>query len=284
MRSSKTTIAQWLKNLFASETGCQRASSTDRESLANLPFELAWDAIKVSPVKRGAQGSRSHFGGAARLPAGRSWPSMGERPLDLLFTLDCEDLRGFTTSVELPTNGVLLFFYDLESQPWGGADDIGGWKVLYLVEGDAGAGDRPGTLPCCHAKFEQIKTWPDAWSPWVDALGLTADERFAVSEHYDPEQNWKAQIGGHPPVIQNAMEVDCELSSRGAALSPKVYETPAGKAAQARAREWRLLLHLPSDDDLGTVFADYGSLYFWIRADDLAAKDFSRVWIQLQTT
>ncbi|WP_432972333.1 DUF1963 domain-containing protein [Dactylosporangium sp. CA-233914] len=40
---------------------------------------------------------------------------------------------------------------------------------------------------------------------------------------------------------------------------------------------WQLLLQLDSDPGAGWEFADAGTLYFWIRDEDLAARDFSRV-------
>jgi uncharacterized protein YwqG len=43
------------------------------------------------------------------------------------------------------------------------------------------------------------------------------------------------------------------------------------------AREWTLLAQIDTDDDAGFMWGDCGMLYFLIRPDDLAAKDFSQV-------
>jgi uncharacterized protein YwqG len=37
-----------------------------------------------------------------------------------------------------------------------------------------------------------------------------------------------------------------------------------------------------SDGDVGTEWGDVGRIYFWIRAADLEARDFSRVHLSLQ--
>ena len=47
--------------------------------------------------------------------------------------------------------------------------------------------------------------------------------------------------------------------------------------------DWRLLLQIASrNDDSGMMWGDGGNLYVWIRRLDLAARDFSKVWVVLQ--
>lgn len=251
-----------------------------------MPEGLAWDAVKVTAGRPMSKGRSSHFGGTAALPADMVWPRHGGRPLDLLFTLECQDLRDFQTNLDLPHEGILLFFYDLEAEPWGWAGEEDGWRVIYLPAGpaDGVAAAAPRPLPALTAAFQQIRTYPDCFSPWLEQTGLTLDERYDLSESYADEMNAGAQIGGHASPIQNAMEVDCELSLLGVELAPEVYSSPIGQEAQTKVFEWRLLLQLSSEDRLGMVFADYGSLYFWIKLGDLARRDFSRVRLVLQTT
>jgi uncharacterized protein YwqG len=49
-----------------------------------------------------------------------------------------------------------------------------------------------------------------------------------------------------------------------------------------RAADWCLLLQLGSDPDHGWCWGDGGGLYFWIRAEDLSAARFDRVWAVMQ--
>ena len=57
--------------------------------------------------------------------------------------------------------------------------------------------------------------------------------------------------------------------------------TPERKSSSAA--DWRLLLQLDTDNDAGMMWGDTGVLYFWIREQDARAKDFSKVWVILQS-
>ncbi len=86
------------------------------------------------------------------------------------------------------------------------------------------------------------------------------------------------QIGGYPELVQNdTMELECEIiaSGRGRYFSPENMDA-------ARA-DWRLLLQLDTDYDAGMMWGDCGTIYFWIREQDARARDFSKVWMILQS-
>jgi uncharacterized protein YwqG len=63
---------------------------------------------------------------------------------------------------------------------------------------------------------------------------------------------------------------------------PAGYEGPRARALQAGARDWRLLLQLDTDEDLGVMWGDAGTIYFWIREADAAACRFDQSWVILQ--
>lgn len=147
-------------------------------------------------------------------------------------------------------------------------------------------------LRSAQVHFQQIVTEPsptDWSSPWLEGLDLDADDEARISEaagRREADGYW-GHLGGHPHVIQNAMEAECEKVSSG--FGPEDRDA-AGAAevlreAERKARDWRLLLQLPSYEALGWEWGSgMGLLYFWIRKDDLARRDFSRVWLILQTT
>lgn len=103
-------------------------------------------------------------------------------------------------------------------------------------------------------------------------------------DEMDPGNAVCHQLLGHPRALQNLMEPECEHHHR------KLYgdgngEHAMGKASgdADRSREWRLLLQLGSDEKaLKWMWGDCGSLYFWIREQDLRAKRFDRTWLILQ--
>lgn len=55
------------------------------------------------------------------------------------------------------------------------------------------------------------------------------------------------------------------------------------KKLASDADQWRLLLQVDTDDALSMMWEDGGLLYFWIREEDAAKGDFSRVWLFLQS-
>lgn len=80
------------------------------------------------------------------------------------------------------------------------------------------------------------------------------------------------QIGGYPsPVQSDGMEAECENIARRSGHG-------GGDPA-----DWRLLLQLDTDEDVGMMWYDVGALYFWIREQDARAGDFSKVWTILQS-
>ncbi|MBW8733189.1 MAG: DUF1963 domain-containing protein, partial [Asticcacaulis sp.] len=91
-------------------------------------------------------------------------------------------------------------------------------------------------------------------------------------------------MGGYPDNLHGVnMEEKCELASNGIPLHDrKANNSPEAVALRQRPRDWRLLLQLDSDDEAGMNWGDGGILYFWIRTTDLAAKDFSKVWMIAQ--
>ena len=78
-------------------------------------------------------------------------------------------------------------------------------------------------------------------------------------------------------------------------LQADVYGSTEGNAEQvpfdawntidhARAAAgWRLLLQVDSDPGRDVLFGDGGVLAFMIRAEDLAARHFDRVWVEWQS-
>jgi uncharacterized protein YwqG len=79
------------------------------------------------------------------------------------------------------------------------------------------------------------------------------------------------------------MEVECRLVSNGIYCGDSAgYHSEEAKALRAVASEWISLLHIDSDDDAGMMCGDVGTIYYWIRRQDLAQGAFDRAWLILQ--
>jgi uncharacterized protein YwqG len=188
----------------------------------------------------------------------------------------------------LPSSGRLLFFYDTEKQPWGfDPKDRGAWAVIR-------AGDEriPPSAPMGeslrrrHIAFRRINTYPPFERPQVEALALTDAEAESLNDLEDSSYggSFRHQVGGFPsPVQGDHMELECQLVSNGVYCGgSEGYESPKAKALQGGAKDWRLLLQLDSDDDLGVMWGDGGVLYFWIKESDALSGSFENCWVILQ--
>lgn len=109
--------------------------------------------------------------------------------------------------------------------------------------------------------------------------------------------NWpmlRHQLGGFPiPEQFDDMALECQLAANGFSSGGKNQPSPEEFRRLAQgAADWQLLLQLDSDpgDPRHSKKNDYmawgseGLIYFWIRKQDLANRDFSRVWAILQCT
>jgi uncharacterized protein YwqG len=239
-----------------------------------------------------AEGSSSHLGGAPALPDGFDWPSRRGAPLAFIARLDLAELRRALQAEWLPPSGSLLFFYDTENQPWGfDPADRDGWAVLRLLDPAGTAGGtaiaRGGeALPRRAISFQPIRSLPSSERPAVAALRFSSAEEDAYEALRERPFAGKPQhqVGGFPsPVQGDGMEMECQLASHGLFCGDESgYRDPRAAELEGGASDWRLLLQVDSDDDLGVMWGDLGRLYFWVREEDARAGDFSRVWMVLQ--
>lgn len=232
----------------------------------------------------GDSSSTSWIGGQPQVPAGFEWPVYNGRPLDFLLQLDLAVLAAFETGLNLPKAGRLLFFYDTEIQTWGfRPEDRGSSAVIYLTESDklqlASGPDGTRIFGQMPVTFAQTRTSPDSRSPWASKPPTTTDH--SGSDDAGPDMN--GQIGGYPHVVQNSMELQCELVCSGLTATPAAYHSLAAMRAGREVRNWRLLAQIPSIEALNLMWGDGGMLYFWIKQDALQRREFSRSWLILQS-
>lgn len=242
-------------------------------------------------VKRTPDLSASFLGGEPELPAGMAWPR-GRNPLSFLAQINLGQVQEAMPIDWLPASGRLLFFYDMECQPWGfDPTERDCWQVILAPEGTDGAvssaPEGAETFEQQHVIFSVVDTFSEDGPFLPDGHGMSEDayEEFSnLVRTHDFGSAPLHQISGKPYAIQNEnMETECQLASHGIDCgSGEGYRSPEAKALFAGAKDWRLLLQLDTDDDTGWMRGDSGILYFWVREDDARRGDFSRVWIVLQ--
>ena len=251
----------------------------------------------MGELPRGA----SRFGGVPDLPAGVPWPARGNgTPLAFLGQLAWAEVARACPAERLPSTGALFFFYDADAQPWGHASEHDGWRVLDTAENDLLRAPHPaGTVAsprCCALDLRSTWSLPSAAVLTYDELATTRgalrDVRASltgIGGHRFlgwPDEVQGSMYGGFPGVLQTTKTRHGvnPFTKEGITIPGNTLDgVPADVLALLRTKaEWRLLLQLDSDDELGWCWGDMGTLYFWIREDDLRARRFDRVWLQLQ--
>ena len=81
------------------------------------------------------------------------------------------------------------------------------------------------------------------------------------------------------------MELECELVANGLDCGDgSAYHHQNIAEFEKNAAQWQLLLQIDSDWDSDMDWDGEGRVYLWIKRDDLAAHDFSKTWLVLQTS
>jgi uncharacterized protein YwqG len=149
--------------------------------------------------------------------------------------------------------------------------------------------DPDARLPRRAIRFEPTSL-PPPWelAPLADDLpDVDEDALFDALEELREAEYASApkhQMAGFADPVQGAeMELECQLVTNGLYCGdPSGFRDPRAEALKAGASDWRLLLQVDSDDDLGVMWGDLGRIYFWVREQDARRGDFSGVWLILQ--
>lgn len=239
-------------------------------------------------VKADAAG-RSRLGGLPDMPESLSWPEWQDRPLAFLAQIDLGELPPESGELGLPSSGLLFFFYDSQQEAWGfDPADRGAWRVLYAPAAGAERTapamlDTDAIYPVTPVGFQRVTTYPEPEDPALSSLNFNFPElgcygalRNAAAGGYGGHH-----LMGYPDPVQNGdMERECALVTGGLYCGDASgYNDPRADALSRHRDDWVMLLQLDSDDDAGMMWGDVGTLYFWIRKQDLAASHFADCWM-----
>lgn len=245
------------------------------------------------------------FGGIPDLPIGFEWyyfegkspfdNSINQRPLSFIAQLDCSELSQYDRNHKLPSDGILYFFYELESMTWGyDPENKGSAKVFYysgekekLIKATCPKDmNADYILPELIIEFEEIKSVPsfeelfpdgktDLWNEYDDLL---------ESMNLKPDDNI-SKLLGFADVIQNEMTLECEMVTNGIYCGDAEHYTKENILKyQKGAKEWKLLFQLDTVafEDYELMFGDCGRIYFYIKDTALESKNFEDTWLILQ--
>lgn len=260
----------------------------------------------------------SRFGGGPDLPEGFQWPRWNgskmafdtpgttyqrvpfqERPLHFIAQFDLNELRDLSACRDLPSKGMLYFFYDLEVQPWGfdPADHLGS-RVIYVADPIGSLTRQKTAHPDSAAESHSCAlTFSEDWTiPDGESLGVEYQNDLAVLESIDElkqdligaseDQPFKPthRLLGWPEPVQGDMQLECQLVANGIYCgNPAGYQDPRAEQLAAGAKDWRLLLQIDTDEaGPGWMWGDCGRIYYWIHKNDLRHCRFENARLILQ--
>ena len=294
--------ADFLPAPWPTGKGKERRKAQQRYS-DGLEAANAWMRANTIPLADLPLGA-SRLGGQPDLPADFDWPRYEGRPLGFLGQFDLGELGGKGCAAALPAAGQLAFFYEWTEEPWGfDPKHKGSARVMFVPPGATLVRHRSpeGLEDFDHpslATFEDLFTHPlvDAQTTDWRRYGVDpgkidwyeVDEALGALRPSRPQHH----LLGHPRRVQNPMEVECQLVSNGYYCGDETgYEkAQRNQDVMAGIADWMLLYQCDSDDTgydgedggIGHMWGDCGLIYFWIRRQDLSARDFSRTWTILQ--
>ena len=252
----------------------------------------------------------SKIGGCPSVPVDFVWPRYKgeafdgvdkERPLSFLAQINLRDVSQYDEEGILPKSGILSFFYEYMTMKWGfSPEDKGSARVYYFPEETVLCRmslpedfEVEALVPECRVCFEQNVSLPEYvdYSKWHSQEKTDWEVYDSVREELGYESDgWgdRTKLLGYADVIQNSMEEECEILRRGYGTgSPEEYaKIPSGEREEIRKKssDWILLFQMGtvSTESFEMMFGDCGHIYYWIRKQDLAARNFDGVWLILQ--
>ncbi len=222
---------------------------------------------------------------------GQPWRPEGPAPLGFIAQIDLSTLPRVDN--QLPDSGWLYFFYDRYCELWGfDPADRGCCRVLYMnsvrtslsrIKPPSDSDPEHLAHPCGVEAGPEL-TLPDAL-PGIEYGTPEYESYYGLSDDLIKADVFtNHRLLGHPQLIQNPMELECQLASNGVYCGgASRFQEAEAKALEAGAADWRLLLQIDTDEDgPGWMWGDVGRIYFWIRNQDLSARNFDNVWLVFQ--
>ncbi len=214
----------------------------------------------------------SKFGGAPDVPAAFEWPTSAwnNEPLLFLAQINLEEVAPLDVQKELPSTGLLSFFYGIEEGP---CENL--HQVFWFNEQPLHRIGSPTTpvVETCIMSFAVDVDRGDAFEEleWEDFQLLLESEKsepdYVAAQAVHPVPSL-LKLLGHPDPVFGGIHV-----SRWDQYNNLIEPEP-------QKGDYQLLLQVDSDDTLDVMWCDNGLLYFLIRKEDLAAQRFDRVHVE----
>lgn len=292
-----------------------------KQGMLALFEQLKRNAVQLhyTPAAEPVAAGGSKIGGRPDVPADFEWPYfesenydkvVANRPLSFMAQINLAEAAEFDKEGLLPKQGLLSFFYELETERWGfEAEDKGCARVFWFKDLAAlQQADFPADLaedfrlPEFAVEFEAALDLPDLgdfvrspltqelpeqYPEAADALDWDDFEQLRQEFGYTAEGDWSenSKLLGWPDLIQHPMQQECEMVSCGIYCGgPQELDPELQAEIEQASQDWILLFQMGTveNGDFELMFGDVGHIYFWIRKQDLAAGNFDNIWLVLQ--
>ncbi|MDK7675132.1 YwqG family protein [Vaginella massiliensis] len=257
-----------------------------RAAIHMLPGEVQSDE---QTIKTGA----SKLGGCPDLPKGQPWLTNEETGdlMSFFAQINLAEIHPFDAGHELPSSGMLYFFYDVKYFSWGFDPKNKVGSRVFFYEGPQEALERVPTpegateYRASSLSFKTVEEVPEISSHLANA-DITEEQEDDYLDLLDEMSSGEAihKLLGHSNNIQNGMELMCELVHHGIYCGTSAaYRDPKINQYREQVSRWKLLCQINTSNDHGIALGDEACLYFWITEEDLKNRHFERAWQVLQS-
>lgn len=211
------------------------------------------------------------------------------RSLSFLAQINLSEIKNYDTENLLPKSGILYFFYSSEQSAWGfDFADRNKFKVFFYDDdlNNLRRNEFPenleedGKFKCCELNFESEVSLPSCDN---EIYGKLKEEEMDLIFEEILNEETINKLLGHSDIIQNEMELECELVTNGIYCGDASgYNNPKAKELEKNAKNWQLLFQIDTNEEAEMMWGDCGRIYFWIKKEDLKNKKFENCWMILQ--
>lgn len=269
-----------LQEVFSS-SGLSRVS--EELIRAALPsIRLITHTVEEGSLRLGS----SKFGGSPDLPKGIEWPKRNGAFLPFVAQINLLEIASYDKDHLFPDAGIIFFFFDqkafFERQSF---DQATAWYVYYIASPSA--------------QLQSISI-PESISSQAmyHTSGITCSTEITLPDYskYDPTSIHR--LGLSSPLTDEEEQAYYQVQAQFAKRFGATYHIPIHRLLGypdtvqwdmyndlgGMPTDWQLLFQIDSDRTTGTNWGDTGRIYYWIRTQDLAQRNFSQVKLILQST
>ena len=237
------------------------------------------------------RGGGHRLGGQPDLGDDVAWPTWHDAPMSFVAQIALGDLPPLEHA-PLPADGLLSFFYDASKTAWGlNPGDAGACTIMWQPPGTVLA---PRALPDVLRRSARFAPMPlraeveithvPGESAEIDTVALSNEEWFNYADVLDRTSGLRHRLLGHPDPVQGDMQRDCEMGATGLNTDALAANPDLRRHVLAEAINWRLLLQVDSESEIGMSWGDAGCLYFWMHHNALRRHEWHNAWAILQAT